>query len=642
MEAGMGEVWLNTGIQAAHILSTHKDKNLVFEHVGLFLFNSLKKAGVTDIRIYVKDEVNDCFRCEVICDDMCIRQGYDIIPLAQIQNTMNGTDDIYQININEFYYYILAPLKHGDKFIGIIEFHSSYMIDEEQKKYLMSFCSVLSLGIHNFILYQISQREKQSINMVTDVSKHLQTMTSIDEITASFANITVKHMCFDRAALFLFDEKQNVTSSYCVDSDGNEYELDSFPDIPHSDEIQELHQIPGYWFPLKTSTGKVGMALFDNAYSSYPFPVWNIDVLSSLCNQFATAVENISLFKNIQMEAQHDKLTNLYNRAFFEETLAGMNTKNNLPLSIIIGDVNGLKVTNDVFGHFEGDHLLIRITELLRQACRPEDVIARWGGDEFIILLPKTDEDEACQICRNIDSSCKSALISVVQLSISLGHAAKTREDEELLLVMKKAEDMMYMNKQTDHDLFKKNFMASIMKYLNDNCLETEEHIMGIKDLALKFSIILGLSDYERENIQQLALFHDLGKIAINPFILNKPERLTPEEWENMRKHPAIGSRIAQSSLGLANIAEEILYHHERWDGKGYPQGKSGFEIPRLSRILAIVDTYDVMTHDRPYKKAISHTEAIAALKTLAGSQFDPSLVNIFCMSFEKGLGFRD
>jgi len=641
MEPGTGELWLNTGITAAHMLATHQDKSLVYEHVGQYLLTVLRQAQVTDLCLFVRDETKDFFRCEVICDDMSIRQGFDLVPVAQVENTLSGQDELYQMPLYEYYYYVLLPLRYDSSFVGFLEFHCSHPIDEEEKRYLMSFRNALAMGIQHYILSQRSKQDQYAIDMVTEVTRQLHHFSSIRDITTSFAHVVLKSMRFDRVTLFLFDENKKVNFSYCVDANGKEYELEAIPDIPDTDELQPLDQLSGYWFPLATSTAKVGMALFDNVFSSYPFPIRNLDVLNSICHQFATAVVNISLFNNVQFVAQHDKLTNLYNRAYFEESLARVDCSQYLPLSIINGDVNGLKATNDVFGHFEGDRLLLRIAGLIREACRPEDIIARWGGDEFIILLPNTGEAEAEAICKKLNDSLRSTESSLIQLSMSLGYATKVNENEDLVQVMKKAEDMMYANKQIDRDVFKKNFMTSISRYLNDYCLETEEHLLGIKDLALKFSIILGLSDYERENLQLAALYHDVGKIAIDPAILNKPGKLSPEDWEVMKKHPAIGARIAQTSLGLPNIAHEILSHHERWDGSGYPYGKKGYDIPKLSRILAIVDAYDVMTHDRPYKKAISHQEALAALKAQAGIQFDPALVNTFCISFEKGPGTR-
>lgn len=641
MEPGIGELWLNTGITAAHMLATHQDKSLVYEHVGQYLLSVLRQAQVTDLYLFVRDETKDFFRCEVICDDASIRQGFDIVHLAQVENTLNGQDDLYQMKVNDYYYYVLVPLRYDNSFVGFIEFHCVHWIDEEEKRYLMSFRNALAMGIQHYILSRRSNQDQYAIDMVTEVTRQLHNVSSIRDITIPFAHVVLKCMRFDRVTLFLFDENKNVIFSYCVDANGKEYAPEIIPDIPDTDKIQPLDQLSGYWFPLATGTTKVGMALFDNVFSSYAFPVRNLDILTSICHQFATAVVNISLLNSVQTAAQHDKLTNLYNRAYFEESLVRIDSSRYLPLSIINGDVNGLKATNDVFGHFEGDRLLIRIAGLIKEVCRPEDIIARWGGDEFIILLPNTSEAEAKAICNKINDSCRNTASSLIQLSMSLGYATKVNETEDLVQVMKKAEDMMYANKQIDRDTFKKNFMASISKYLNDYCLETEEHLLGIKDLALKFSIILGLSDYERENLQLAALYHDVGKIAINPAILNKPDKLSSEDWEVMKKHPAIGARIAQTSLGLPNIAHEILSHHERWDGTGYPYGKKGYDIPKLSRILAIVDAYDVMTHDRPYKKAISHQEALAVLKTQAGTQFDPGLVNTFCISFEKGPGTR-
>lgn len=326
----------------------------------------------------------------------------------------------------------------------------------------------------------------------------------------------------------------------------------------------------------------------------------------------------------------HDKLTGLHNRTFFEEELKRLNTPRQLPLSIIIADVNGLKLTNDAFGHNKGDELLANIAQIIKDSCRKEDIICRWGGDEFAILLPQTNNDIAVQIGCRINQSCQKAAKKPIKPSIALGIASKEDVLQKVETVIAQAEDRMYRNKLTERKSSRSAIIYSLQRTLKEKTHETEEHAERLRLLSKSMGQALGLSSNELDELSLLASLHDIGKVAIPDQILKKPGKLTYKEWATMKKHPEIGFRIAQASFELSHIAEAILSHHERWDGTGYPQGQKGNEIPLHSRIIAIVDAFDVMTHGRPYKKSISKVEALDELRREAGAQFDPELVKKF------------
>lgn len=340
--------------------------------------------------------------------------------------------------------------------------------------------------------------------------------------------------------------------------------------------------------------------------------------------------------EKIRYLSSHDSLTGLYNRAFASEEMQRLDTPEQLPLSIIMGDVNALKLTNDAFGHFEGDKLIRTISSFLQQACRKEDIVARWGGDEFVIILPMTSLQVAEGICQRIQKLCRAAPLDPIQPSIALGAASKERTEQNINEVLAEAEDNMYRNKLLAGNSLRKSIIASLEQSLHERTHETKEHVDRMQELAIIFANELELPVNEVNRLILLAKLHDIGKLGIPDDILAKPGSLTKDEWEIIKKHPEIGFRITSSSHELISIADEVLSHHERWDGTGYPRGIRGEDIPRLARIISIVDSYDVMTRGRTYKAAICSREALDEIENGAGTQFDPGLVESFLKVFDN------
>lgn len=355
---------------------------------------------------------------------------------------------------------------------------------------------------------------------------------------------------------------------------------------------------------------------------------------SGKVTEVIVACEEISERKQAEERIRYlsfnDPLTGLYNRAFFQEELKRLDTQRQLPMSIIMGDLNSLKLINDAFGHHKGDAVLKAAADVLRTSCRREDIIARLGGDEFVVLLPMTNAEVAEEICNRIKNNCKKTEETADQVSLALGMATRTDIAQDIEDVMREAEDRMYRNKLIESRNIRSSFILSLERTLREKSHETEEHTARLQQMSSMIGKGMRMSETELDSLNLLAALHDIGKIAIPSTILDKADLLSAEEWDTMKKHPEIGYRIALSTPELVPIAEAILAHHECWNGNGYPLGLREEKIPLLSRILAVCDAYDVMVNGRPYREAISKPEALQELQRCAGTQFDPSVVKVF------------
>lgn len=332
----------------------------------------------------------------------------------------------------------------------------------------------------------------------------------------------------------------------------------------------------------------------------------------------------------IQYLSFHDQLTGLNNRRFFEDELRRIDTTSNLPITLVMIDVNGLKLTNDAFGHLLGDKLLQRVAEILRKECRNEDIIARIGGDEFVILLPKTSSEEAERFLNRINAVITQEKINSMSVSVSYGWETKRETEEDLSSIFKKAEDYMYRRKLSESTSMRYKTIEVIIKTLYEKNEREEKHSIRVSELCTQIALALDLNTININELRTVGLMHDIGKIAIDDKILDKSGTLSDSEWLEVKRHPEIGYRILSSLNEYAPLAEYVLAHHERWDGKGYPKGLKGEDIPWQSRIIAVADAYDAMTSHRPYRQALSRGTAIEIIKTNAGTYFDPKITKVF------------
>ncbi|MGC7870748.1 PAS domain S-box protein [Desulfosporosinus sp. SYSU MS00001] len=387
--------------------------------------------------------------------------------------------------------------------------------------------------------------------------------------------------------------------------------------------IKTTHRSKKFEWLLKTKDGTI-----------VPGEVMLTSILINEKRVFHVLWRDISERKKMEQRFEflsyHDFLTGLYNRRFFEEELKRLDVQRNYPLTVVFVDVNGLKLINDSFGHSMGDQLLKTVAEVIKGSCRSDDIIARLGGDEFVLLLPKTSAIETDQILKRIKTRALEEKVGSIALSVSFGYETKTHKGENIYEILKKAEDYMYKKKLFESPSMRGKTIKAIISTLHEKNKREEQHSHRVSALCERIGKALDLPEGQIEELKTVGLLHDIGKIAVEETILNKPGKLTDDEWEEIKKHPEIGYRILSTVNDMSEMAGYVLSHHERWDGKGYPKGLRGIAIPLQSRIIAIADTYDAMTSERSYRKALPETIALRELKINAGIQFDPQLVEIF------------
>jgi len=372
----------------------------------------------------------------------------------------------------------------------------------------------------------------------------------------------------------------------------------------------------------------------------------SVDVVALGENVFAVAIlRDVSERKRadamLHHVSTHDALTGLHNRSYMEHEFERRRDSMAMPCVLIACDIDGLKMTNESLGHASGDQSLIVTAVLLSELVETGDILSRIGGDEFAFIRPGADLKEAEAICRSLREAVESYNLDNKDLflSLSVGYSIADTQPMELNVLLRDADNQVRREKLLRSQSTRSGIVNTVMTLLEARDFITEGHAERLEVLVSGLAETIGFAPSQLDAMKLFAKFHDIGKVGISDTILFKPASLNETEREEMRRHSEIGYRIALSSVDLLHIAEWILRHHEWWDGSGYPIGLAGRSIPRECRILSIVDAFDAMTSDRPYRKAMPVELAVKELRKFSGKQFDPELLDPFCdLLRKKGL----
>ena len=384
-------------------------------------------------------------------------------------------------------------------------------------------------------------------------------------------------------------------------------------------------------------------------------------LVSALAFEAGTALQNVQLYQEMSRLADRDSLTDLFNHRAIQgqlNALLGRAQRSQTPLAVVMMDLNNFKFFNDTYGHPEGDRVLRIVARCLVDVCRTGDIVGRFGGDEFIALLVDTDEEGALQACHRIASRVEEEGYQQpgesrrIPITLSFGAAIYAEDGNSALELLAAADASLYeakrggasiparRNQDQDAQELKKlkeagtggsfGVLDALVTAIDNKDHYTRQHSEDVTQWASLMARQLEYSSETQRAVRIAGLLHDVGKIAVPDAVLRKPGRLNDDEFNIMQQHPVFGALIVKDVPNLPEVLGGIRHHHERFDGKGYPDKLRGEDIPLLGRLLAVPDCFSAMTTDRPYRKALTWSEAFSEIENGKGTQFDPLMADAF------------
>jgi diguanylate cyclase (GGDEF)-like protein/putative nucleotidyltransferase with HDIG domain len=352
--------------------------------------------------------------------------------------------------------------------------------------------------------------------------------------------------------------------------------------------------------------------------------------------------------QNERQQAATDSLTGLTNHRGALQVLQSSFAKAEGArdhLALIMGDVDGFKLFNDTYGHMMGDSVLKLVADSARTVVPPAGTVCRYGGDEFLVVLPGYDKPRATEVAERLAASLGKAEFqsdngTLVPVRLSMGVASYPDDAESLSQLVAHADAAMYASKRESERPSGRSVataedatfgvLDSLVQAIDAKDSYTKRHCDIVAEYAVKLAQRMNLPEESQRALRIAGLLHDIGKLAVPDEVLKKPAPLTEAEYEIMQRHVVIGEVLIREVPELKEVIQAVACHHERYDGTGYPRGLAGDSIPLIGRIIAIADAYSAMCLDRPYRKGMSHDRVLKELVAGAGIQFDPEITKTF------------
>lgn len=364
------------------------------------------------------------------------------------------------------------------------------------------------------------------------------------------------------------------------------------------------------------------------AYDYFEKPFNDNDMQFGFQLKVCNAVNMRVASEKLAYARSHDKLTGFLTRHVFENTIDQMIRDRAFPLTLVIMDINGLKIINDAFGHERGDKVLQELSGIIKNLKFNLEAVARWGSDEFILAIKGVDDMNLLDTIQVIKDEIEYE--KRFNFSVCFGWAIHNNGYIKAKYLIQKAEDHLHGNKILEAGSVRSNMIETMIQTLHQTEPNEEIHSQKVSVLCERIAEKMGFSEFELKKVRLAGLMHDVGKIAISHETLHKTTPLTESDWKEIKKHPELGFKILSTSTDTMEIANAVLAHHERYDGQGYPKGIRGEAIPMMARIISVADAFDAMTSYRVYKEAKSVQEAIEEVIKCSGGQFDPNVVEAF------------
>jgi diguanylate cyclase (GGDEF)-like protein len=651
--------------------------------------------GVEDPELWQRFQNSDSVSPE---DVRGLEEAFETLTPA-IEEHVPGSGFISEHWIDAFALKSLAvyPLLARDKPVGTMavdSFRDFVHFPPEEVEALTAIARQIAIIIENARLFEKEHRQRDRAEWLLEVLNAASSSLSLKSILIKLCQSVVDFSVGDRCTIYLIDREAARLVPYMslgiedaslwqeFEATGREapsgrtsrlIEALSKLRQPYVDEdVRRSRVLPPSWietfdlksvvlYPLIVKDAVMGVMVVD-AFRDYAhFPPEEVETLAAVAKQAAILIENARLYENMQAQAVTDFLTGVHNHRYLrdrlEEELARTN-RGGLPFSIMMLDLDQFALFNDTYGHPAGDAVLHNVASTIASACRATDILGRYGGDEFMVILPQTNKTQAKRLGRRIQSRLGQASFRIgdvgaeVSVTVSIGVASCPEDGDRGERLILEADAALYESKRrggndvslrgrpTDSALPSRGstqgIIQSLVKALGEKEPHSRDHFSGAARYAVLMAEALGLSDEEKESLRKAALLHDIGKLAIPDRILLKSGPLSRREWPVVRKHVLLGEAILRGIPELADAAPAVVSHHERWDGRGYPRRLQGEDIPLLGRIIAVVDAFSAMTSERPFRKAMSHRHAVRELKSNAGTQFDPRLVDVFLELIKK------